>query len=53
MQKIDTETGDLKIIKQLILSILASFETFYSILNKTDNFIVIYFVILKYAFYAI
>lgn len=53
MQKIGTETRDLKIMKQFILSVLSSFETFYYILNRTDNFIVIYFIILKYAFSAI
>lgn len=53
MQKIGTEKRDLKIIKQFILSVLASFKTFYYILNRTDNFIVIYFIILKYAFSAI
>lgn len=31
MQKTGAETGDLMIIKQFILSVLASFETFYSI----------------------
>lgn len=53
MQKIATETGDLRIIKPSILSVLTSFERFYSIWNSTHNFIAIYFIILKYSCYAI